>query len=110
MAADGHGIVKDEDIGRRMRRLLPTFYFLCKTMARILTGIQSSGRPHLGNLLGAIVPAIRLSQQPGNESLFFIADLHSLTSIKDAATRTQNVRAVAAAWLSFGFDIEKNFL
>ena len=79
-------------------------------MARILTGIQSSGRPHLGNLLGAIIPAIRLSQQAGNESLFFIADLHSLTTIKDAATRTDNVRAVAAAWLAFGFDIEKNFL
>ena len=79
-------------------------------MSRILTGIQSSGRPHLGNLLGAIIPAIRLSQQPGNESLFFIADLHSLTSIKDAATRVNNVRAVAAAWLAFGFDIEKNFL
>lgn len=79
-------------------------------MSRILTGIQSSGRPHLGNLLGAIIPAIKLSQQPGNESLFFIADLHSLTTIKDAATRVTNVRAVAAAWLAFGFDIEKNFL
>lgn len=79
-------------------------------MARILTGIQSSGRPHLGNLLGAIIPAIRLSQQPGNESLFFIADLHSLTTIKDAATRINNVRAVAAAWLAFGFDTEKNLL
>jgi tryptophanyl-tRNA synthetase len=45
-------------------------------MARVLTGIQSSGRPHLGNLLGAIMPAIKLSQQPGNESLFFIADIH----------------------------------
>lgn len=79
-------------------------------MARILTGIQSSGRPHLGNLLGAIIPAIRLSKKPGNESLFFIADLHSLTSIKDAETRIHNVRAVAAAWLAFGFDTEKNFL
>lgn len=79
-------------------------------MARILTGIQSSGKPHLGNLLGAIIPAIKLSQQPGNESLFFIADLHSLTTIKDAETRVHNVRAVAAAWLAFGFDIEKNYL
>lgn len=79
-------------------------------MARILTGIQSSGRPHLGNLLGAIIPAIKLSQQPGNDSFFFIADLHSLTTIKDAETRVNNVRAVAAAWLAFGFDIEKNFL
>jgi tryptophanyl-tRNA synthetase len=79
-------------------------------MARILTGIQSSGRPHLGNLLGAIIPAIKLSQQAGNESLFFIADLHSMTTIKDAETRVNNVRAVAAAWLAFGFDIEKNML
>ncbi len=79
-------------------------------MARILTGIQSSGRPHLGNLLGAIIPAIKLSQQTGNESFFFIADLHSLTTIKDAQTRIENTRAVAAAWLAFGFDIEKNYL
>ena len=79
-------------------------------MARILTGIQSSGRPHLGNILGAILPAIQLSQQPGNESFFFIADLHSLISIKDPEVRASNVRAVAAAWLAFGFDIEKNYL
>jgi tryptophanyl-tRNA synthetase len=79
-------------------------------MARILTGIQSSGRPHLGNLLGAIIPAIKLSREQGNESLFFIADLHSLTSIKDAVTRAENTRAVAAAWLAFGFDVEKNLL
>jgi len=79
-------------------------------MARILTGIQSSGRPHLGNLLGAIIPAIKLSQQAGNESFFFIADLHSLTTIKDAKQRIANVQAVAAAWLAFGFDVEKNLL
>jgi tryptophanyl-tRNA synthetase len=78
-------------------------------MARILTGIQSSGRPHLGNLLGAIIPAIKLSENAGNESFFFIADLHSLTSIKDAETRVANVRAVASAWLAFGFDIDKNY-
>lgn len=64
----------------------------------------------MGNLLGAIIPAIKLSQQSGNESLFFIADLHSLTTIKDAETRIENTRAVAAAWLAFGFDIEKNCL
>ncbi len=79
-------------------------------MTRILTGIQSSGRPHLGNLLGAIIPAIKLSRQPENESFFFIADLHSLTTIKDAQLREDNVRAVAAAWLAFGFDVDKNFL
>lgn len=79
-------------------------------MARILTGIQSSGRPHLGNILGAIQPAIELSRQKDSESLFFIADFHSLTSIKDAGERIQNVNAVAAAWLAFGFDTEKNML
>lgn len=79
-------------------------------MSRILTGIQSSGRPHLGNLLGAIIPGIKLSQLPGNESFFFIADLHSLTTIKDPATRKENTQAVAAAWLAFGFDVEKNVL
>jgi tryptophanyl-tRNA synthetase len=77
-------------------------------MARILTGIQSSGRPHLGNLLGAIVPAIKLSQEERNESLFFIADLHSLTTIKDGDTRKENTLATAAAWLAFGFDADKN--
>lgn len=77
-------------------------------MARILTGIQSSGKPHLGNLLGAILPAIELSRQPKNDSLFFIADLHSLISIKDAELRKENTRAVAAAWLACGFDTDKN--
>lgn len=77
-------------------------------MARILTGIQSSGKPHLGNLLGAILPAIELSKDHKNESFFFIADLHSLTTIKDADIRIENTNAVAAAWLACGFDTEKN--
>jgi len=80
-------------------------------MARILTGIQSSGQHgevHLGNILGAIQPGIKLSQDPKNEAFFFIADLHSLTSVKDAEIRKQNVYAVAAAWLAFGFDTDKN--
>ncbi len=77
-------------------------------MARILTGIQSSGRPHLGNILGAIIPAIELSQNSENESFFFIADWHSLTSIKDAESRKESVYAVASAWLAFGFDISEH--
>ncbi len=77
-------------------------------MSRVLTGIQSSGKPHLGNILGAIVPAIELSKNEKNESFFFIADFHSLTSIKDAALRKENTNAVAAAWLAFGFDTAKN--
>jgi len=77
-------------------------------MARILTGIQSSRTPHLGNILGAIMPAISLSKKPGNESLFFIADLHSLTTQKDAQQRKKASHSVAATWLAFGFDTEKN--
>ena len=77
-------------------------------MARILTGIQSSGKPHLGNLLGAILPAIELSKDPKNDSFFFIADLHALTTIKNAQTRIDNTNAVAAAWLACGLDKEKN--
>lgn len=77
-------------------------------MARILTGIQSSGRPHLGNILGAIAPGVELSKNDKNDSLFFIADLHSLTTIKDADIRKQNINATAAAWLAFGFDTKKN--
>jgi tryptophanyl-tRNA synthetase len=79
-------------------------------MSRILTGITSNNIPHLGNILGAIVPAIELSKQPGNESLLFIADMHSLISQKDAAMRIQSVNSVAATWLAFDFDTEKNML
>ncbi|WP_339876792.1 tryptophan--tRNA ligase [uncultured Algoriphagus sp.] len=75
-------------------------------MARVLTGIQSSGRPHLGNILGAIVPAIELIKENKEESFIFIADLHSLTTSKDGEVRKQNTLAVAAAWLAFGLDIE----
>ena len=77
-------------------------------MARILTGIQSSGRPHLGNILGAIKPAVDLSKQPDNESFLFIADLHSLVSLKDGQTRRDFTRAIAATWLAFGYDTVKN--
>jgi len=77
-------------------------------MSRILTGVQSTNIPHLGNLLGAIIPAIELSKKTENESLFFIADLHSLTSIKDTELLKNSSDAVAATWLAFGFDTEKN--
>ena len=77
-------------------------------MSRILTGIQSTNIPHLGNILGAILPAIELSKKPENESLFFIADLHSLTTQKEAQFRIDSVNSVAATWLAFDFDTEKN--
>jgi tryptophanyl-tRNA synthetase len=76
-------------------------------MARVLTGIQSSGCPHLGNILGAIVPAIELIHKNKEEAFIFIADFHSLTSSKDGNLRKQNTMAVAAAWLAFGLDLEK---
>ncbi len=76
-------------------------------MARILTGIQSTNIPHLGNILGAILPAIELSNKPGNESLLFIADLHTLTSVKDAEQNRISTRSVAATWLAFGLNTSK---
>jgi tryptophanyl-tRNA synthetase len=76
-------------------------------MAKILTGVQSTGTPHLGNLLGAILPAIQLANQPENESYLFIADLHSITQIKDGTTLKENTYSVAATWLACGLDINK---
>lgn len=76
-------------------------------MARILTGVQSTGTPHLGNLLGAIIPAIEMANQPDNESFLFIANLHSLTQIKDAELLKLNTYSTAATWLAFGLDINK---
>ena len=80
--------------------------FLFK-MARILTGIQSTGTPHLGNILGAIIPAIKMANDPKNESFLFIADMHSLTQIKNGEELRNNTYAVAATWLAFGLDISK---
>ena len=77
-------------------------------MARILTGIQSTGKPHLGNILGAIQPAIELSHNPKNEAYFFIANMHSATSIKEGDLLKENTYATAAAWLAFGLDTDKH--
>ena len=77
-------------------------------MSRVLTGIQSSGVPHLGNILGAIIPAIELSKI--HESFFFIADLHAITTVKDAKTLKENTLSTAAAWLAFGLNTDKNIL
>ena len=76
-------------------------------MARVLTGVQSTGTPHLGNLLGAILPAIELAKASQDESFLFIADLHSLTQIKDGEILRENTHATAAAWLACGLDTEK---
>jgi tryptophanyl-tRNA synthetase len=76
-------------------------------MPKILTGIQSTGTPHLGNLLGAILPAVELSKDPKNESFLFIADLHSVTQIKDGKTLKENTYSTAAVWLACGLDVSK---
>ncbi|MBM3164807.1 MAG: tryptophan--tRNA ligase [Bacteroidetes bacterium] len=76
-------------------------------MPRILTGIQSTGTPHLGNILGAILPAIELSKVSTNDAYYFIADLHALTQIKDAQALRVNTYSTAAAWLACGLDTEK---
>lgn len=76
-------------------------------MAKILTGIQSTGTPHLGNLLGAILPAVHMANQPENESFLFIADMHSLTQIKDGEQLKAHTFSVAATWLACGLDISK---
>ena len=77
-------------------------------MKRVLTGIQSSGTPHLGNILGAMLPAIELSKKI--ESFLFIADLHALTTLKNKDLVKKNSLETAAAWLAFGLDTSKNVL
>jgi tryptophanyl-tRNA synthetase len=76
-------------------------------MARILTGVQSTGTPHLGNLLGAIVPAIEMANDANNESFLFIADMHSLTQIKEGELLRENTYSTAATWLAFGLDTNR---
>jgi tryptophanyl-tRNA synthetase len=76
-------------------------------MAKILTGVQSTGTPHLGNLLGAIIPSIEMANRSSEESYFFIANLHALTQIKDPEVLKKNIFSTAAAWLSFGLDTDK---
>jgi tryptophanyl-tRNA synthetase len=76
-------------------------------MPRVLTGIQSTGTPHLGNILGAILPAIQMSEIPGNDSFLFIADLHSLTQVKDPNTLKNNTLSTAATWLACGLNPDK---
>ena len=76
-------------------------------MKKIFTGIQASGRPHLGNLLGAILPALTLAENPTHQSIFFIADLHAMTTVKNAIQIKENTYDVAAAWLACGLDPEK---
>ena len=76
-------------------------------MAKILTGIQSTGTPHLGNILGAIIPAIEMANSTSDESYLFIANMHSLTQIKNKKILKENTFSTAATWLAFGLDPKK---
>lgn len=77
-------------------------------MARVLTGIQSTGTPHMGNILGAIQPMVNEANSGENESFVFIANLHTLTQIKDAELVRRNTYEVAAAWLACGIDADRS--
>ena len=95
---------------KAMQLLIQTLNFAIRKimkMSKILTGIQSTGTPHLGNLLGAILPAIELSKDPKNESFLFIADLHSITQIKNGEELRQNTYSTASVWLACGLDVSK---
>ena len=76
-------------------------------MQRVLTGITTTGTPHLGNYVGAIRPAILASRDELSESFFFLADYHALIKCRDPALIRQSSKEIAATWLALGLDIEK---
>ena len=76
-------------------------------MPRILTGITTSGTPHLGNYVGAIRPAIAASRAPGVESFYFLADYHALIKVSEPARVQRSTLEIAAAWLACGLDPDK---
>jgi len=73
----------------------------------ILTGITTTGRPHLGNYTGAIRPAIEASFEQGLQSFYFLADYHALVKNKDPKEVKKSCMAVAATWLALGLDTKK---
>lgn len=77
------------------------------TSKRLLTGITTTGTPHLGNYVGAIRPAIAASQNPDAESFFFLADLHALIKCQEPERIHQSTKEIAATWLALGLDPEK---
>lgn len=74
---------------------------------RVLTGITTTGTPHIGNYLGAIKPAIEASQQPNSESFFFLADYHALIKCHDPERVARSTQEIAATWLALGLDTDK---
>ncbi|WP_053980302.1 tryptophan--tRNA ligase [Marinagarivorans algicola] len=74
---------------------------------RVLTGITTTGTPHLGNYVGAIRPAIAASHSPGQDSFFFLADLHALIKCSEPQKINDSTREIAATWLALGLDVDK---
>ena len=74
------------------------------TPTRVLTGITTSGTPHLGNYVGAIRPALIASRAPGVESFYFLADYHALVKVQEPARVQRSTLEIAAAWLACGLD------
>src|SRR5688500_14672654 len=74
---------------------------------RILTGITTTGTPHLGNYVGAIRPAIAASHTSDTEAFFFLADLHALIKCQEPARINQAAREIAATWLALGLDPDR---
>lgn len=74
---------------------------------RVLTGITTSGTPHLGNYVGAVRPAVAASRNPGVESFYFLADLHSLIKAQDPARTQRSTLEIAATWLAAGLEPDK---
>ena len=75
---------------------------------RVLTGITTTGTPHLGNFVGAIRPAIAESQSTEQDSFFFLADYHALIKCQDPAAVHQSAREIAATWLALGLDTDRS--
>jgi tryptophanyl-tRNA synthetase len=74
---------------------------------RVLTGITTSGTPHLGNYVGAIRPSIQASRDDSLDSFFFLADYHALIKCQDPAVVRQSTKEIAATWLALGLDTDK---
>lgn len=74
---------------------------------RVLTGITTTGTPHLGNYVGAIRPAIKASHTEGQESFLFLADLHALIKCQEPQKINESTREIAATWLALGLDVDK---
>lgn len=75
----------------------------------VLTGITTSGTPHLGNYVGAIRPAIAASKESGNEAFYFLADYHSIISCFDPKRVQESSKEIAATWLALGLDTDNSF-